>query len=148
MDYIKIRFGDSSDNLDQEFERSFDGLFRAMNPVFALSEGRWKPAMDLYETGDELIVLAELAGVEEEGLEIEVSRKAIKISGRRAASPCAAEGSYHLAEIRSGAFERVLLLPSAVDPEVAAASASRGLLTIRLAKRAKEKPRQIPISGV
>jgi HSP20 family protein len=147
MDYIKIRFGNSMDNLGQQFERSFDGLFRAMNPLFALSEGCWKPAMDLYETCDEFIVLAELAGVEEEQLDIEVSPKAIKIAGRRAALPLTENGNYHLAEIRTGAFERILVMPAPIDPEVASASCTRGMLTIRLAKRAAEKPRQIPVTG-
>jgi HSP20 family protein len=147
MDYIKIRFGRSHDRLGHEMERSLEGLFRSMNPMFALSEHHWKPQMDIYETAEEFIVLAELAGVDEENLDIEVSNKAIKIAGRRPIMVHLPENNYHLAEIRYGEFERTLYLPALIDPEVVSAACNRGMLKIRLAKHRPEAARRIPIEG-
>lgn len=147
MDYIKIRFGRGLDRLGHEMEKSLEGLFRTMNPMFALSEHHWKPQMDIYETAEEFIVMAELAGVDEENLDIEVSNKAVKIAGQRPPLAHLPDNSYHLAEIRYGDFERTLYLPAPIDPDVVSAAFTRGLLRIRLAKQRPEAARRIPIEG-
>jgi HSP20 family molecular chaperone IbpA len=78
MDYIKIRFTKDVDRLSSEFEKTFEEMFRVVNPMFTLSERTWKPPMDIYETPDEIIILAEIAGVKKENLELE---SAVKRSG-------------------------------------------------------------------
>ncbi|MGD9070661.1 MAG: Hsp20/alpha crystallin family protein, partial [Desulfobacterales bacterium] len=64
MDYIKIRFGNDFDQIASQIERSFEDMFRPVKPMFASSECNWTPQMDIYETPEEIIVLAEVAGVE------------------------------------------------------------------------------------
>ena len=145
MDYIKIRFTDDVDRLSSEFEKTFEEMFRSVNPMFTLSERTWKPQMDIYETQDEVIILAELAGVEKDNLEVEVNAKAVRIFGFRKEMPKEPKGTYRLAEIRYGKFERVLYLPSPVDTEVVSSSFSSGLLNIRMAKMQIHKTHTIPI---
>jgi HSP20 family protein len=146
MDYIKIRFTDDFDQLESEFEKTFEDMFRAISPMFTLAERKWKPQMDIYETPDEIIILAEIAGVNKEDLELEISSKAVKVHGNRTEFPRLENATYRLAEIQYGRFERILYLPSPIDPEVVSASYSNGLLTIRLAKLLLDKTRKIPIT--
>ncbi len=146
MDYIKIRFTDDFDQLESEFEKTFEDMFRAISPMFTLAERKWKPQMDIYETPDEIIILAEIAGVNKEDLELEISSKAVKVHGNRTEFPRVENATYRLAEIQYGRFERILYLPSPIDHEVVSASYSNGLLTIRLAKLLLDKTRKIPIT--
>ena len=134
MDYIKIRFTRDFERTGSNLERTINGMFRSLNPIFTLSERLWKPQMDIYETDAEIIVLAEIAGVNKEELEIEISSKAVKISGERAVAQRVEGTVYRLAEIQYGRFERMLFLPAVIDPETAAASYSTGMLQIRLSK--------------
>ena len=85
MDYIKIRFGNDFDELSSKIEKTFEEMFRPrpVSPMFASSECTWTPQMDIYETPDEIIVLAEISGVEKDNLEVEINRRAVRIKGRR-----------------------------------------------------------------
>ena len=145
MDYIKIRFTRDFERTGSNLERTINGMFRSLNPVFALSERLWKPQMDIYETDAEIIVLAEISGVNKEDLEIEISSKAVKISGERAVAQRVEGAVYRLAEIQYGRFERMLFLPAVIDPETAAASYSNGMLQIRLSKLSLKKIKKITI---
>ena len=147
MDYIKIRFTRDFERTGSNLERTINGMFRSLNPVFALSERLWKPQMDIYETDAEIIVLAEISGVNKEDLEIEISSKAVKISGERAVAQRVEGAVYRLAEIQYGRFERMLFLPAVIDPETAAASYSNGMLQIRLSKLSLKKIKNITIPG-
>lgn len=147
MDYIKIRFISDFDQLDSDFEKTIDDMFRSISPMFTLSERRWKPQMDIYETPDEIVVLAEISGVNKEDLELEISTKAVKIYGNRSESSRIDNATYRLAEIQYGKFERILYLPALIDPEVVSASYSNGFLQVRLAKLSLDKTHKIPITG-
>lgn len=149
---IKVRFGDNSDRLvpklvpasEQGFEKTVEEIFRSMNPIFTLSERIWKPQMDIYETPEDIFILAEIAGVSKEDLEIEINAKAVRIYGKRSEAPVG-KGTYRLAEIQYGQFERILFLPAPIDTEKVTASFINGFLKIRMTKL-RHKPRKIPIS--
>jgi HSP20 family protein len=134
MDYIKIRFTKDFDDLGSTFEKTVEDLFRSINPMYRIAEQTWKPQMDMYETPDEIIIMGEIAGVNKEDLELEISSKAVRVQGNRTQSPRIDNAKYRLAEIQYGKFERVLYLPSPIDPEVVSASYSNGFLQVRLAK--------------
>jgi len=146
MDYIKIRFIQDIDQLGSEVEKTFEEMFRSINPMFSLSERTWKPQMDIYETPEEVIILAEIAGVNKEDIELEISSKAVRIHGKRTEFPRVENATYRLAEIQYGTFERILFLPAPIDPEIVSASYSNGFLQIRLAKLALDKTHKIPIT--
>ena len=145
MEYIKIRFLDDFGHLGTKFEKTIEDMFRSMSPAFTLAERSWKPPMDMNETPEEVIIVAEVSGVEKDDLEVEISSKAVRIQGNRFARHCSDNSTYRLAEIQYGKFERILFLPAPIDPEVVSASYQNGLLEIRLAKQPAEKTHKIPI---
>ncbi len=72
MDYIKIRFVDNPDSAESEFRRTLEEMLRVANPRFTLSRHRWRPQIDIYETREEVIIQAEIAGVRQEEIILEI----------------------------------------------------------------------------
>ena len=142
MDYIKIRFGNDFDQLD----RTVEGVFRSIGPMYSLAQRVWTPQMDIYETPEEIFIRAEIAGVDKDNLEVEISSKALKIYGSRTEPACVENATYRLAEIQYGKFERILFLPTPIDTDTVSTSYSNGFLEIRLVKAPKDKTHKIPIS--
>jgi HSP20 family protein len=136
MDYIKIRFGNGFDQLTSRLDKTFEEMFRPrpVSPMFRSSERTWNPQMDIYETPNEIIIQAEIAGVDKENLEVEINSKAVRIYGKRSEIPLVKNATYRLAEIQYGKFERILFLPTPVDTELVTSSYSNGFLRIRLSK--------------
>ena len=98
--------------------------------------------MDIYETREEIVVIAEIAGIQSEGIDLEISPRSIKISGKRSVMfinremfPEKESGRYCLAEIPSGHFERTVSLPAPIDTATAETSYSGGLLKMRFIKK-------------
>ena len=145
MDYIKIRFTKESDQLSSDIGRGIEDMFRSMRPLFALPEGVWKPQMDIYETDEEIIIIAEIAGVDKENLGVEINTRAAKIYGDRAEMPRVKNSTYRLAEIQYGKFERILFLPEPIDTDKVIATYFNGLLQIRLVKLPPDRTHRIPI---
>ncbi|MAF32867.1 MAG: Hsp20/alpha crystallin family protein [Desulfobacterales bacterium] len=147
MDYIKIRFGDDPDTIESKFEKVIEDIFRPspINPMFISSECMWSPQMDIYETPDEIVILAEIAGVQKEDLDIEINSKAVKIYGHRYQIPRVENTTYRLAEIQYGKFERILFLPTPIDTDKVSASFLDGFLQIRLLKLRMDITYKIPI---
>lgn len=147
MSYIKIRFGNTLDNLGSGINRSIEEILGPFSPIFALSERKWKPFMDIYESEHEIIVLAEIAGIDKDELELELSNKAIRISGERKSTHFEGSPTYRLAEIQYGQFERILYLPAPIDVDKVSASYTNGLLKIFMGKLALDKVQKIQIEG-
>lgn len=147
MDYIKIRFSNDVDRVGSTFEKALADVFQSANPMFALSKSTWKPQIDMLETSDEIIVIAEIAGVDKTDLDLEINTRAIRISGKRVLSPPAKNGRYRVAEIQYGGFDRLLRLPSPIDTEKVTAAYQKGMLTIQAPKIQYETRYNIPISG-
>ncbi len=146
MDYIKIQFGDNFDELGYKIERTIEDMFRSMNPVFSFSECTWKPQMDIYEIPEEIIIIAEIAGVNKKNLGIEINSKAVRIYGCRTELPHVENIKYRLAEIRYGKFERILFFPAPIDTDKVTASYLNGFLQIKLAKLPVDRTRKVPIA--
>ena len=148
VEYIKIRFGNELDRTGSRFEQTVEDMFRSMGPTFSLGERSWRPQMDVYETQDEIVILAEIAGVDKDDLDIEVDGKAIKISGGRNNRTGAESCRYRLAEIQYGNFERIIMFPVYVDPDKVNASFQDGFLTVRLTKKKPDdKKTRVPVSS-
>lgn len=146
MDYIKIKFGRDFDQMESKFENSLDDMFRSLKPLFDLSERRWNPQMDICETPTEIIIRAELSGVEKDQLGVEINSKAVRIFGQRREPPPMENSTYRLAEIQYGRFERILFLPARIDTDTVSSSYADGLLELRLTKIPREKTYKIPIA--
>jgi HSP20 family protein len=145
MDFIKIRLSEDFGQLGSKFEKTIEDMFRSMGTGFTLAERNWKPPMDMNETSEEVVIVAEVAGVPKETLEVEISSRAVRIQGKRSPRHCSPDSTYRLAEIQYGRFERVIFLPAPIDPEVVSATYTNGFLEIRLAKL-KERTHRVAIS--
>jgi HSP20 family molecular chaperone IbpA len=102
-----------------------------------LVQASWRPDADLYETAAALEVAVELAGVDEDDVDIQLFDNVLVVEGHRRLPPVTAEALYHAAAIRQGAFRVALPLPARVDPERVEARYERGLLRITLPKLAE-----------
>ena len=142
MSLIKIKFGN---NFEEEFQKAIDDVFHLVIPAFKHHECIWKPNIDVYESLDEIMVLADLAGLNKEDLQIELGRRKIKIAGVRKTIWVLEKGRYYLAEIPHGYFERNILLPTPVDAESAVASYSDGILMVRINKLPASKTHRIHV---
>jgi HSP20 family protein len=147
MDYIKIRFVDNPEGVESEFRRTVEEMLHAAQPRFTLSRQRWRPQIDIYETREEIVILAEIAGVPRDEISLEISPRTAKISGVREGGPREEGARYRLAEIPCGHFERNLTLPVPIDMEKVSAICRNGILEIRLTKRPLDRVQKISIQG-
>jgi HSP20 family protein len=131
----------------EPFSREVDRLF---DSFFGGGEGgprRWVPPMDLVEAEDHFVLKADLPGLSEEDVSIEIDDGALKISGERKAEHEANERGWYRVERAFGSFARTLSLPEGVDADAVSASFDRGVLEVRVPKPEQRKPRRIAING-
>jgi HSP20 family protein len=145
MDYIKIRLSADLDQVSKGLRRTMDDIFGAANPIFSQLCRNWKPQMDLFETADEIKIIASIAGVDKESMEIEINERAVRISGARRPPFPISEATFCLAEIQYGKFERILFLPKPIDTDRVSASLSAGVLQISMVKQRARKSLKVPI---
>lgn len=128
-------------DLQSEMNRVFDGFFGGS---VAGLDRVWAPAVDMFETKDDLMVRAELPGMAEKDVELSITGDVLTLRGERGA---AAEGqeSVHRSERWYGKFERSLSLPIPIQADKVKATYRDGVLTIQLPKAEEVKPRTIKI---
>lgn len=140
MDFIKIRFGDDRGGADAETQGSVgEGVLRFFDPTYVLQRRVWKPPVNIYETAEEITIIAELAGVKDEDIHLEVSRRTLKIAGRRTERSRGEGSRYRLAEITYGYFERTLSLAIPIDTDGVTATYNDGMLEIHIPKLPPER---------
>ena len=147
MDYIKIRFVENPEAVECEFRKTREDMLRVVNPRFTLSQHRWRPQIDIFETGNQIIILAEIAGIRREEIQLEIGSRTVKISGIREGSSRGEDASYRPAEIPYGYFERNLTLPVLVDTDTAGGVYRDGPLGIKLTKRPLDRIHRIAIQS-
>ena len=103
--------------------------------------------MDLLESGDHFVLRADLPGMGEDDVKIELEDSTLTISGERRIEREAENEGFYRAERATGAFSRSLTLPKGIDPEAVSARFDRGVLEVRIPKPAERKPRRISIGG-
>lgn len=104
-------------------------------------------AVDVYQTGDEIVVKAMAAGVKPEDLDIDISRDMVVITGSRKEGSLAEQGDYIHRELYWGSFTRSIMLPEEIDPEQAIATEKNGLVILRLPKIDKKKRTKIRVKS-
>lgn len=127
--------------LTGEFDRLFGRMFD--QPIAQ----RWVPAMDLTEADDHYLLKADLPGLSEEDISLELENGALTISGERKAEHESDEKGWHRIERSFGSFSRTLTLPEGIDPDAVTAEFDRGVLNIRIPKPEQVKPRRIEVKG-
>jgi len=115
-----------------------------------LSEPRtgrpWSPAVDIFETEDDLVLKADVPEIELKDIDVRVENQTLSLSGERKFEKEDSGKGYHRIERSYGQFTRTFTLPSTVDTEKVAAEYHNGVLTVKLPKKAAAKPRQIKVA--
>src|SRR3954453_13476993 len=128
----------------EPFSTDFDRLF---NTLFDRSaEARsWTPPMDLVEAEDHFLLRADLPGLREYDVNIEVRDNTLRISGERKAEHQQHERGWYRLERQFGKFSRALTLPEGINPDAIEASFDHGVLEAKIPKPEERKPRRIAI---
>ena len=130
--------------------REMRDMNRLFNTLFEPSAGavmrRWSPAMDLVETEDNYVLRADLPGVSEGDVKIELDDNVLTISGERKSAHKEAKEGYYRVERAYGSFSRTLKLPEGVDADSISASFDRGVLEVKVPKPEQRKPRRVEIA--
>jgi HSP20 family protein len=130
--------------IQQEFNRLFGAAFDSQAGNGSIR--RWIPSMDLVEGQDEFVLRADLPGVDEADVNVEVEDGVLTISGERKSVRDEHKGGYHRIERASGSFSRSLTLPDGIDADAVEATFDNGVLEVRVPKPEERKPRCVPIS--
>jgi len=133
------------DTLQGEMNRLFSSFFDTQTTGNGTSARRWIPAMDLVETDEHFVLKADLPGVVESDVSIEVERNVLTIAGERKAEHEAKHEGYYRLERATGSFSRALTLPEGVDADAVTARFDNGVLEVRIPKPAQAKPRRVRI---
>ena len=126
-----------------------DRLFSSVLQGTGLAD--WQPGgmvglpVEVYEADDELKVVAELPGVEEKDVAVELAGNVLTIKGEKKAEQERKGEGYHLAERRYGSFSRSLQLPYEVEADKVQASFRNGVLTVTMPKPAEQQPKRIEV---
>ena len=107
---------------------------------------RWHPAMDLVESDDHFLLRADLPGVSENDVKVELEDNVLTISGERRHEEETKSGGFLRIERAAGVFSRSLTLPEGVNPDAVQASFDKGVLEVRIPKPEERKPRRVAIS--
>ena len=132
--------------LQSEMNRLFNTVFDSPATAGGTMR-RWMPAMDLLESGDAFVLRADLPGMSEEDVSIELEDSTLTISGeRKAEHEHEGEGFYRV-ERATGTFSRSLTLPRGVAADAVSATFDKGVLEVRIPKPEARKPRKISITA-
>jgi len=105
----------------------------------------WTPACDIYEDGEEIVVRAELAGVEPKDVDIRFENGVLTMKGERKLEMESKRENYHRVELSYGTFTRAFSLPATIDAEKIRAESKHGVLLLHLPKKPEAKPKSIQV---
>lgn len=130
--------------LREAMDHLFDDAFT--RPL-TLRDGWTAPAIDMYQTDDEIVVKASLPGVKADEVQINITGEILTLKGETKQVEEKKDKAWHMREQRWGAFERAIALPTEVVADKAKAEFENGILTITLPKAEEVKPKIINIKA-
>lgn len=139
---LRSPFGDLAGMRNQ-----LDSLFDAISGESGAELGAGVfPAVNITETKDDYFVRAELPGLKNDELQLDIKERTLTIAGERKIETESDGAKYHRKEREAGKFSRAIVLPGEVDTGNVDAKLSEGILTVRISKSEKAKPRQIAVN--
>jgi len=132
-------------SLKQAMDRLFEDSFVSPIGWTTMANGQPMPAIDVYETTNEVVVTAALPGVREDDVEVTLSGQTLTLKGELKADEQMTRDQVVYQERRYGAFHRQIQLPVRVDGDDVEATYEHGVLTLRIPKAPEVRPRQIEI---
>jgi len=132
-------------SLQTEMNRLFNTAFDTSPGGNGGGSRRWAPAMDLLETEDHFVLRADLPGMTQSDVNIELEDNVLTVSGERKAEHEEKREGFYRVERAFGSFSRSLTLPKGVDADAVTAGFDNGVLEVRIPKPEERKPRKITI---
>jgi HSP20 family protein len=135
--------------------REFSTLQDRMNRLFrdsfgdreeALTTSSFAPAVDVYEDEHNITLKIEVPGIDEKDIDVRIENNTLTVHGERKFEKEEKEENYRRVERQYGSFTRSFTLPNTVDTDSVTANYDKGVLKIKLAKKAEAKPKQIKVS--
>ena len=132
--------------LQNRMNRLFQDSFGQTGREESLSSSVFAPAVDVYEDEQSITLKIEVPGIDEKDIDIRVENNTLTVHGERKFEKDEKEENYRRVERQYGSFTRSFTLPNVVDAENIQADYDKGVLKIRLAKKAEAKPKQIKVN--
>jgi HSP20 family protein len=127
------------ESMDRLFEDFFSRRPRQSGPLV------WQPAVEISETDAEVVVKAELPGIDPKHVEVNVTGDTLTIKGEAKAEQEEKRRNYYRRELRYGAFQRAIALPIEVKGDEAKATFRHGILEIRVPKAERVRPKSVKV---
>jgi HSP20 family protein len=133
--------------LQNRINRMFDESFgRSRESDDEMNLRAWRPAVDIYETENGIVLAVELPGVSKESVAVEVKDDVLTLRGERLTDPAISDDSYYRRERPFGPFKRSFTLNQNVKPDQIKATFKGGILQIEIPRPVQEQPKQITVT--
>ncbi len=130
----------------ETLRHQLDRMFDEVTELNSVHQVTWQPAIELQDADDNVIVRAEIPGIEGKDLDVRVTREAVAITGEHRYEKKAEEKGFFRSEFRYGRFQRVIPLPVAVQNDRVKADFTNGILTLTLPKVEAAKNRVVKLN--
>ncbi len=131
--------------LRERMNRLFEEAYTSRGEEKDLVASTWNPSVDIYETENELVLKAELPGIDEDDIEIKLEDNTLTLKGDRKFEKETKEENFHRIERSYGSFYRSFTLPRNIDQDKIKAESESGILKITMPKKAELKPKKVKI---
>ena len=131
------------DRINRIFSESF-GQTRDLDDEMSLCS--WKPAVDIYESENGIVLKAELPGITKKDISVEIKDNVLTLKGERHADPQIREEKYYRRERCFGTFQRSFTLQERIQPDLIKASFKEGVLTVEIPRPEEEKPKRVTVT--
>lgn len=135
------------ETLRRQLDQLFDDIAPATQDAFLMNRKAWGPAIELKNNDADIILRAELPGVDAKNLDIQVTREAVLISGEHRSETKTEEQRFVRSEFRYGSFRRIVPLPAAIKNDQVQADFKDGILTLTLPKAETPQVVKINLNG-
>jgi len=132
--------------LQDRVNRIFRESYSPEGPGDALTTANFAPPVDVYEDEQGVTLKIEVPGIDEKDIDVSIASNTLTVRGERTLEKEEKEENFQRVERQYGSFTRSFTLPNSVDLEQVSAHYNKGVLKIRLAKKAESKPKQIKLN--
>ncbi|MBI3975486.1 MAG: Hsp20/alpha crystallin family protein [Armatimonadetes bacterium] len=136
---------DELTSLRESMERLFDDFFTRRPAGRPLAPAMWEPAVEVFETEGEVVFRAEMPGIDPQSVDVTVSEDSLTLKAEARAEAEQKGRNYYRRELRYGAFQRSVALPTSVQTDQAKAAFKNGILEVRIPKAERAKAKTVRV---
>ncbi len=131
--------------LREKMNRLFEDAVTARGEERDMISSTWTPSVDIYETENEIVLTAEVPGIDEKDIDIKIENNTLSVQGERKFEKETKEENYHRIERSYGSFFRSFTIPHNVDQDKIEAEHESGVLRVLMPKRHESKPKKVKV---